>query len=57
MTHRIVIYVSPDPGEVDFRYLAVALAKGAHILATGAGVTEEAARTRLAEALKTWMLG
>lgn len=57
MTYRIVLYTAPDRAEIDFKYLAVALAKGAEIVATGAGVTEEAARERLAEALKAWMLG
>lgn len=56
MTWRIIIYRSPDPGEMDFKYLAVAIARGAEVVASGAGCTEEAARKRLDEAVKAWML-
>lgn len=50
-SYRIVVYKSPDPGEVDFRYLAVALAKGGKLVDAAGGPTEDAARERLVRAM------
>lgn len=48
---RIVVYRTEDRGEIDFKYLAVAVAPGGRPVEMAAGPTEAAARLRLQKAL------